>query len=36
LSPDNLIIVAVGKKAEIESQLKPFGDVKNYHFRDKL
>jgi zinc protease len=36
LSPDNLIIVAVGKKAEIESQLKPFGSVKNYHFRDKL
>jgi predicted Zn-dependent peptidase len=36
LSPENLIIVAVGKKAEILSQLNPFGDIKNYHFRDKL
>ena len=36
LSPENLIVVAVGKKTEIESQLKPFGAVKNYHFRDKL
>jgi zinc protease len=36
LSPENLIIVAVGKKTEIELQLKPFGVAKNYHFRDKL
>jgi zinc protease len=36
LSPDHLIIVAVGKKTEIQSQLKPFGVIRNYHFRDKL
>jgi len=35
LSPDNLIIAAVGKKAEIEPQLSRFGAVKHYHFRDK-
>jgi zinc protease len=35
LSPDNLIIAAVGKRAEIEPQLTRFGAVKHYHFRDK-
>jgi zinc protease len=35
LSPEDLIITAVGKKSEIEKQLKVFGAVKNYHFRDK-
>jgi zinc protease len=35
LSPDNLIIAAVGKRTEIEPQLAPFGAVRHYHFRDK-
>ncbi|MBN2188893.1 MAG: insulinase family protein, partial [Chitinispirillaceae bacterium] len=35
LSPENLIIAAVGKRAEIEPQIAPFGAVRHYHFRDK-
>jgi zinc protease len=35
-SAENLVIVAVGKRAEIEAQLKPFGAIKHFHFRDKL
>jgi zinc protease len=34
--PENLVIAAVGKRTEIQDQLKPFGDIKNYHFRDKV
>ncbi|MCU0609053.1 MAG: insulinase family protein [Chitinispirillaceae bacterium] len=34
LSPDNLVIVAVGKKDEIESHLAPFGAIRHFHFRD--
>jgi predicted Zn-dependent peptidase len=36
LSPDRLIIVAVGKKAEVLPQLKPFGAIKQFHFRDRF
>jgi len=36
MSPENLVIAAVGKTAEIHDQLKPFGNIKNYHFRDKV
>jgi zinc protease len=35
LSPDNLIVAAVGKRAAIEPQLTRFGAVKHYHFRSK-
>lgn len=36
LSPENLVIVAVGKKAEVLPQLESFGTVRQFHFRDKL
>jgi zinc protease len=36
LSPERLIIVAVGKKSEVAQQLKPFGTLKHFHFRDKF
>jgi zinc protease len=36
LSPDNLVIVAVGKKDEIQAQLETFGEVKLFNYRDKL
>jgi zinc protease len=35
LSPERLVIAAVGKRDEIEPRLAPFGAVKHYHFRDK-
>jgi len=35
-SVDKLIIVAVGKKAEIADQLKGLGPFAEYHFRDKV
>lgn len=34
MSPERLIIAAVGKKAEILPQLEPFGEVRKFHFRD--
>jgi len=36
LSPDNLVIVAVGKKTELLPQLATFGKISHFHFRDKL
>jgi zinc protease len=36
LSPEHLVIVAVGKKDEIQAPLETFGNVKKYHFRDRL
>jgi zinc protease len=36
LSPENLIIVAVGKKDEIREQLWTFGEVREFNYRDKL
>jgi predicted Zn-dependent peptidase len=36
LSPENLVIVAVGKKAEVLPQLSSFGDVRQFNFRDKV
>ena len=36
LSPDGLVIVAVGKKSEVLPQLSSFGEVRQFHFRDKL
>ena len=36
LSPEHLIITAVGKKAEVLAQLKPFGTLKQFHFRDRF
>jgi zinc protease len=36
LSPENLIIVAVGKKDEIREQLGTFGAVREFNYRDKL
>lgn len=35
-SPENLITVVVGRKAEILPQLKDLGTISNYHFRDKI
>jgi zinc protease len=35
-SPDNMAVVAVGRKKEIIDQIKPFGDVKQFHFRDRF
>ena len=35
-SPENLIIVIVGKKQEIMPQLRSFYPVKSFHFRDKI
>jgi zinc protease len=34
--PEKLIIVAVGKRNEIDEQLKKFGAFSGYHFRDKI
>jgi zinc protease len=36
LSPERLVITAVGKKAEVLPQLKPFGTVGQFHFRDRF
>jgi len=36
LSPESLVIVAVGRKTEVLPQLGSFGTVKQFHFRDKL
>ena len=36
LSPENLVIVAVGKKDEILTQLETFGAVRQFNYRDKL
>ena len=35
-SAENLIMIVVGKRAEIEPQLKAFGPIRNFHFRDKI
>lgn len=35
-SPDSMIIVAVGRKKEINDQMMQFGDVKQFHFRDRF
>jgi zinc protease len=36
LSADKLLIVVVGKSSEIKPQIKDFGVIKAYHFRDKF
>jgi zinc protease len=36
LSPESLVIVAVGRKTEVLPHLESFGAVKRFHFRDKL
>jgi zinc protease len=36
LSPENLVIVAVGKKDEIREQLETFGTVRQFNYRDRL
>jgi zinc protease len=36
LSPDPMVIVAVGKKEETVSQLQAFGNIRHFHFRDRL
>lgn len=35
-SPDNLLIVIVGRKSEIFGQIKDFGPISTYHFRDNF
>ena len=34
--PERLIIIGVGKKTEIASQLSAFGSFRSYHFKDRL
>ena len=34
--PENVIIAAVGPKAQIYRQLKEFGSVNSFHYRDRL
>jgi hypothetical protein len=34
--PGEMIIVGVGKKAEVLSQLAAFGTPKHYHFKEQL
>jgi hypothetical protein len=31
-----MVIVAVGKKEETVSQLQAFGNIRHFHFRDRL
>ena len=34
--PENLIVVVVGRKAQISKQLKELGPLTSYHYRDRF